>query len=117
MHMTDAQENVSNFGSPDARRCGAKTRCGAPCRNLAVRHMKRCRMHGGKSLDGIAHPNYKHACYSKHSILGIVMRAEVRAYRELKRKRARFDKMLAAEAALRAGERLATMPPDAPQGF
>jgi hypothetical protein len=58
-------------------------------------------MHGGKSLDGIAHPSYKHACYSKHSILGIVMRAEVRAYRELKRKRARFDKMLAAEAARR----------------
>ncbi len=32
-----------------ARRCGAKTRSGAPCRAPAVGGKRRCRMHGGKS--------------------------------------------------------------------
>jgi len=31
-----------------ARRCGAKTRNGKPCRSPAVQGKTRCRMHGGK---------------------------------------------------------------------
>jgi len=31
-----------------ARRCGAKTRSGAPCASPAVAGAERCRMHGGK---------------------------------------------------------------------
>jgi hypothetical protein len=30
-------------------RCGARTRRGTPCRGLAVRNRRRCRMHGGTS--------------------------------------------------------------------
>ena len=30
-------------------RCGARTRRGTPCRGLAVRNRRRCRMHGGLS--------------------------------------------------------------------
>src|SRR5689334_6148437 len=30
-------------------RCGAQTRRGTPCRGLAVRNRRRCRMHGGLS--------------------------------------------------------------------
>lgn len=33
--------------------CGAKTRAGTPCQNYAMPN-GRCRMHGGKSLNGIA---------------------------------------------------------------
>jgi len=31
------------------RRCGAKTRSGAPCKTPPVRDRTRCRMHGGTS--------------------------------------------------------------------
>jgi hypothetical protein len=42
-----------------ARTCGAKTKAGTPCRKSPM-HNGRCANHGGKSLSGIAHPNYKH---------------------------------------------------------
>lgn len=45
--------------------CGAKTRSGAPCKGKAMSN-GRCRMHGGKSLSGIASPRYKHGRYSVH---------------------------------------------------
>jgi hypothetical protein len=38
------------FGSNwPGRRCGAKTRSGAPCKAPAMRNRARCRMHGGAS--------------------------------------------------------------------
>lgn len=40
--------------------CGAKTRDGDPCKNPPMRGAKRCRMHGGKSPRGLAHPSTKH---------------------------------------------------------
>lgn len=48
-------------------KCGAKsrTRGGAPCRAWAVRGRTRCRMHGGKSLRGADHPNWKDGLYSQ----------------------------------------------------
>jgi len=38
--------------------CGAKTRSGKPCASKAMEN-GRCRMHGGKSLKGAEHPNFK----------------------------------------------------------
>lgn len=58
--------------------CGAKTRSGKPCKAKPVWGMVRCRMHGGKSLRGYAHPNYKHGLYSKHSFEGMMKRAELK---------------------------------------
>lgn len=46
--------------------CGAKTRSGKPCKRSPT-YQGRCHLHGGKSLPGIAHPNYKHGWYSKYS--------------------------------------------------
>ena len=45
--------------------CGAKTRTGAACRNNPVTGKKRCRMHGGASLAGKEHWNYKHGYWSR----------------------------------------------------
>ena len=47
------------------RVCGAKTRKGRPCQNAPVLGRNRCRMHGGASLRGAAHPNFKHGRRSK----------------------------------------------------
>jgi hypothetical protein len=44
--------------------CGAKTRSGGKCKTAAMPN-GRCRMHGGKSLRGMAHPNAKHLRYAK----------------------------------------------------
>lgn len=45
-------KNISKYRYPasnllNTRKCGAKTRKGAPCKGPAVRGKKRCRMHGG----------------------------------------------------------------------
>lgn len=45
--------------------CGARTRSGAPCRASAMPN-GRCRMHGGKSLRGIASPTFKDGRRSKY---------------------------------------------------
>ena len=44
--------------------CGAKTRAGTACKNRAMRGRKRCRMHGGKALQGMQSPNFKHGAYA-----------------------------------------------------
>jgi len=45
-------------------RCAAHARTTKqPCRNPAMAN-GRCRMHGGSSLRGQAHPNYRHGAYS-----------------------------------------------------
>jgi len=49
------------FGSAT---CDAKTRAGGLCQNAPMAN-GRCRMHGGKSLRGIASPRFKHGRYSK----------------------------------------------------
>lgn len=45
--------------------CGAKTRSGAACKNRPVTGKQRCRMHGGTSLSGEQHWNFKHGFCSK----------------------------------------------------
>ena len=47
------------------KRCGAKTRSGAPCEQWAVRGRARCRMHGGTQPRGLALPQTKHGRFSK----------------------------------------------------
>lgn len=49
-----------------AKECGAKTRNGKLCRNAAMEN-GRCRMHGGVSLKGAEHPNFKHGYYSPYA--------------------------------------------------
>jgi hypothetical protein len=44
------QEAVRRLASlRAARRCGARTRAGAPCQCPAIRGRNRCRLHGGRS--------------------------------------------------------------------
>jgi len=47
--------------------CGAKTRIGVPCQKYPISGKTRCRLHGGLSLSGEAHPNYKHGNCSKEN--------------------------------------------------
>lgn len=46
------------------KRCEAKTRNGGLCQKYAMEN-GRCKLHGGKSLRGPAHPNYKNGLYAK----------------------------------------------------
>jgi hypothetical protein len=54
-----------------ANRCGAKTRAGGRCQNMPMQLGGRCRMHGGASPKGEAHPRYKHGKYSKYRVLDL----------------------------------------------
>lgn len=47
------------------KECGAKKRSGGFCRKPPLKGKTRCRLHGGASLAGIAHPGYSHGRYSK----------------------------------------------------
>jgi len=48
--------------------CGAQLRKkpGRFCRKIPIRGKRRCRLHGGKSLGGIASSRYKHGRYSRY---------------------------------------------------
>ncbi len=49
-----------------AYQCTAKSkRSGCRCKNYACRDRDTCRMHGGTSRQGAAHPNYRHGGCSK----------------------------------------------------
>jgi len=50
MRQADIARRLANLAK--ARRCGAKTRAGHPCRQAAVRGRPRCRMHGGAKGSG-----------------------------------------------------------------
>ena len=60
-----------------APRCHARTRCGTPCRQLAVTGRKRCCMHGG--VDGIGgQPGNRNALKHGHyTAEAIAQRREV----------------------------------------
>ncbi len=47
--------------------CGAKTRSGAPCKKPPLTGKTRCRLHGGMSLSGKDHPNFKHGHFTKEN--------------------------------------------------
>jgi hypothetical protein len=60
------EQHLVQVRSPQAKvTCGAKTRSGAPCKQHPMPN-GRCRMHGGKSLGGLASPTFKHGRYSKY---------------------------------------------------
>jgi hypothetical protein len=48
----------------DVRKCGARTRAGGRCEQPSMRN-GRCRMHGGKSPTGLAHPRTVTGRYSR----------------------------------------------------
>ena len=50
MCQADLERRLAHMAK--ARRCGAKTRAGHPCRQAAVRGRGRCRMHGGAKGSG-----------------------------------------------------------------
>ena len=68
-----------DIGALGWRTCGAKTRSGGRCKNLAMHPAGRCRMHGGKSLRGLASPRYKHGKYSKDTLTKMARAAGARA--------------------------------------
>jgi hypothetical protein len=60
-------------------RCGAKLRRSDPpryCRRLPITDSKRCALHGGRSLRGVASPGFKHGYATKD--YGIVLTAKAR---------------------------------------
>ena len=48
MRQADIERRLSNMAK--ARRCGARTRAGHPCRQATVTGRARCRMHGWASM-------------------------------------------------------------------
>ena len=46
-------------------KCNARTRSGYPCKRFPVASRTRCRLHGGLSLSGEKHWNYKHGRCTK----------------------------------------------------
>jgi hypothetical protein len=67
----------------EARRCGARTRSGQPCRSPAVHGRPRCRMHGcapgAGGPEGKRNGNYRHGLSTKET------QTRLRAMRDLTR--------------------------------
>ena len=92
--------------------CGAKTRAGTPCKRIARQPQGRCRLHGGCSLMGFAHPNFKHGQRSKYwfsepppPISAVVEAAQAQgmSLEEIRFHRARRRQRLAAQSEGQAG--------------
>ena len=70
MRQADIERRLSNLAK--ARRCGARTRAGHPCRQAAVTGRARCRMHGGAKGSGgpkgARNGNFKHGIWSRESV-------------------------------------------------
>jgi glucans biosynthesis protein len=86
MRQADIARRLANLAK--ARRCGAKTRAGHPCRQAAVRGRPRCRMHGGAKGSGGPlggrNGNFKHGvCTREAKMTRRVMRATIREIRAL----------------------------------
>ena len=77
----DVARRLSNMAK--ARRCGAKTRAGHPCRQAAVTGRARCRMHGGAKGSGgprgKRNGNFKHGLHTREAQTNRrAMRAKIR---------------------------------------
>ncbi len=75
----DDHFTVEDIAAMGWKSCGARTRSGGRCKNLAMHPAGRCRMHGGKSLRGLASPRYKHGKYSKDTLAQLTRAAGARA--------------------------------------
>jgi hypothetical protein len=81
MRQADIARRLSNLAK--ARRCGAKTRAGHPCRQAAVSGRARCRMHGGAKGSGGPRGNrngrFKYGLHTRENqSVRKAMRAKVR---------------------------------------
>jgi hypothetical protein len=86
MRQADIARRLSNLAK--ARRCGAKTRAGHPCRQAAVKGRSRCRMHGGAKGSGgprgMRNGNFKHGLYTREAkTIRKVVRETVREIKTL----------------------------------
>jgi hypothetical protein len=64
--------------------CAGHNSAGELCEGIAIRGKTKCRKHGGRSLSGVAHPNYKHGRYSRDLPTAMARRAaEARGNPEL----------------------------------
>jgi hypothetical protein len=86
MRQADVARRLANMAK--ARRCGAKTRAGHPCRQAAVRDRSRCRMHGGAKGSGgprgNRNGNYKRGLYTRENqSIRRAMRTKVREIKAL----------------------------------
>jgi glucans biosynthesis protein len=63
----DPMNPVHRIGDPP--RCGASNRKGEPCRAPSMKGKTRCRLHGGKSLSGEIHPNYRHGLFTREAFM------------------------------------------------
>jgi hypothetical protein len=82
--MTDNPMQEVGAGETVARRCGARTRSGAPCKSAPVTGRRRCRMHGGAEGSGgptgARNGNFRHGHYSKEVAATRRWLREARAY-------------------------------------
>jgi glucans biosynthesis protein len=88
MRQADIERRLSNLAK--ARRCGARTRAGHPCRQAAVTGRARCRMHGGARGSGgprgNRNGNFKHGVWTRESVESrTAIRAKIRDIRGLLR--------------------------------
>jgi hypothetical protein len=86
IRQADIERRLANLAK--ARRCGAKTRAGHPCRQAAVSARSRCRMHGGAKGSGgprgNRNGNFKLGLYTGEAkTTRRIMRAKVREIRAL----------------------------------
>lgn len=70
------------------RYCRATSkRTGQRCRARAMRGQDVCYHHGGASLRGIAHPNYRHGYYSQSPLARLILLTRFDQYRAAVRRR------------------------------
>ena len=84
--QADIARRLANLAK--ARRCGAKTRAGHPCRQAAVKGRSRCRMHGGAKGSGGPrgnhNGNFRHGLYTHEAkTVRRVVRAKIREIKAL----------------------------------
>jgi hypothetical protein len=100
MHHTEVH-SAEPHTLHNARRCGAKTRSGRPCRSPAVHGRSRCRMHGcapgAGGPEGERNGNYRHGLSTKET------RMRLRAMRDLRREVKDLTRKL--RGGLRSGKR------------
>jgi hypothetical protein len=71
----DGREVVRDPRRSNAPICTGRWPDGNPCGMIAERGKTKCRRHGGKSVSGLAHGNFKHGRYSKDLPTALAARA------------------------------------------
>jgi hypothetical protein len=104
-------------------KCGARTRAGSPCERFPAPGRTRCKLHGGASPRGIAHPRFQHGAYSAcpfNPFSGLEEKRRRQAEKAKRRLMRRLEKIereyeaLVAKAEARRALRLRGRPPRVP---